>query len=47
MAETWQEPEIELSDENGQNVDTDDVGDPQNGLGDSLEALRDPIPHDE
>ena len=46
LAQIWQEPEIELSDENSQDVDTDDVGDFENGLDDSLEALRDPIPHD-
>ena len=46
LAQTWQEPELELSDENSQDVDTDDVGDFENGLDDAIEALRDPVPHD-
>ena len=46
LAQTWQEPELELSDESSQDVDTDDVGDFQNGPDDSIAALRDPVPHD-
>ena len=37
---------IEASDEDSQDVDLDEIGEPQSGLDDALEGTRDPVPLD-
>ena len=46
IAEHWQDPEIEASDEDSQDVDVDEIGEPQDGLNDALESAREPVPLD-
>jgi hypothetical protein len=46
VAEHWQDPDIEASDEDSQDVDLDEIGEPQSGLDDALESTRDPVPLD-
>ena len=46
IAEHWQDPDIEASDEGSQDVDLEEVGEPQSGLDNALESTRDPVPLD-
>eukprot|EP00435_Cladocopium_sp_Y103_P035869 s3789_g9.t1 len=46
IAETWEEPVIDMSDDDSEDVDLEDTGEPQSRLDSTLEVMRDPIPHE-